>query len=151
MGELPMKVYTCTAIPARCDSEGNLLPPASTNAPFFNPSRIQSNDQRNDVFITTHEAIGAWMGAHAPPNAQEWIPLWNYAISLLTGALSEPVDDIDHPLLTMANVVTTPHIGYVTREEWELQFSAIFDQINAYASGTPVNVVNPDVLTTMRR
>jgi D-3-phosphoglycerate dehydrogenase / 2-oxoglutarate reductase len=63
----------------------------------------------------------------------------------------EPVDDIDHPLITMANVVATPHIGYVTREEWELQFSAIFDQINAYASGTPVNVVNPDVLTTMRR
>jgi D-3-phosphoglycerate dehydrogenase len=50
----------------------------------------------------------------------------------------------------MANVVATPHIGYVTGEEWELQFSAIFDQINAYASGAPVNVVNPDVLTTMR-
>jgi D-3-phosphoglycerate dehydrogenase len=63
----------------------------------------------------------------------------------------EPLHDADHPLLTMANVVATPHIGYVTREEWELQFSAIFDQINAYASGTPINLVNPDVLATMRR
>jgi D-3-phosphoglycerate dehydrogenase / 2-oxoglutarate reductase len=63
----------------------------------------------------------------------------------------EPVHDTDHPLLTMANVVATPHIGYVTREEWELQFSAIFDQVNAYASGTPVNIVNPDVLTSRRR
>jgi len=60
----------------------------------------------------------------------------------------EPVHDPQHPLLTMDNVVCTPHIGYVTREEWELQFSDIFDQINAYAAGTPINVVNPEVLTT---
>ena len=44
------------------------------------------------------------------------------------------------------NVVCTPHIGYVTREEWELQFADVFDQINAYAAGSPINVVNPDVL-----
>ena len=46
----------------------------------------------------------------------------------------------------MRNVIATPHIGYVTHEEWELQFSDIFDQINAYAAGTPINVVNPEVL-----
>jgi D-3-phosphoglycerate dehydrogenase len=46
----------------------------------------------------------------------------------------------------MENVVCTPHIGYVTREEWEVQFSDIFDQVNAYAGGAPINVVNPDVL-----
>jgi D-3-phosphoglycerate dehydrogenase / 2-oxoglutarate reductase len=34
----------------------------------------------------------------------------------------------------------------VTSEEWELQFSDIFDQVNAYADGAPINVVNPDVL-----
>ena len=43
----------------------------------------------------------------------------------------------------MDNVVATPHIGYVSRDEWELQFADIFDQINAYAAGTPTNVVNP--------
>ena len=47
---------------------------------------------------------------------------------------------------SMDNVVCTPHIGYVTREEYELQFADIFDQINAYAAGTPINVVNPEVL-----
>ncbi len=46
----------------------------------------------------------------------------------------------------MDNVVCTPHIGYVTREEWELQFVDIFDQINAFAAGAPTNVVNPEVL-----
>jgi D-3-phosphoglycerate dehydrogenase / 2-oxoglutarate reductase len=58
----------------------------------------------------------------------------------------EPVTDPQHPLLAMANVVATPHLGYVTCEEYELQFTDIFDQITAYAAGTPINVVNPDVL-----
>jgi len=53
----------------------------------------------------------------------------------------EPV--ADHPLLTMDNVVCTPHIGYVTRDEWEVQFSDVFDQINAFEAGTPKNIVNP--------
>jgi D-3-phosphoglycerate dehydrogenase len=55
----------------------------------------------------------------------------------------EPLRDPADPLLAMDNVVCTPHIGYVTREEYELQFADVFDQINAYAAGVPVNVVNP--------
>jgi D-3-phosphoglycerate dehydrogenase len=58
----------------------------------------------------------------------------------------EPLTDTHHPLLTMENVVCTPHIGYVSREEYEIQFSDIFDQIAAYAAGAPINVVNPEVL-----
>jgi len=58
----------------------------------------------------------------------------------------EPVLNAKHPLLAMENVVCTPHLGYVTREEWELQFADIFDQILAFAAGKPINVVNPDVL-----
>jgi D-3-phosphoglycerate dehydrogenase / 2-oxoglutarate reductase len=61
----------------------------------------------------------------------------------------EPLTDIHHPLLTMDNVVCTPHIGYVTREEYEIQFADIFDQIIAYASGKPINVVNPEVLKSI--
>jgi D-3-phosphoglycerate dehydrogenase len=60
----------------------------------------------------------------------------------------EPVRDTGHPLLNMPNVVCTPHIGYVSREEYETQFTDIFDQITAYAGGNPINVVNPDVLTS---
>ena len=58
----------------------------------------------------------------------------------------EPVMDTQHPLLTMDNVVCTPHIGYVTREEYEIQFAEIFEQIAAYCAGSPINVVNPEVL-----
>jgi len=63
----------------------------------------------------------------------------------------EPVRDTSHPLLTMPNVVCTPHIGYVTREEYEVQFTDIFDQIVAYAAGAPINVVNPEVLKVAAR
>jgi D-3-phosphoglycerate dehydrogenase len=62
----------------------------------------------------------------------------------------EPVLDQHYPLLTMGNVLCTPHIGYVTREEYELQFSEIFDQITAYCAGKPTNVVNPEVLDSLR-
>jgi D-3-phosphoglycerate dehydrogenase len=62
----------------------------------------------------------------------------------------EPLRDARHPLLAMNNVVCTPHIGYVSLDEWELQFADIFDQINAYDAGSPINVVNPEVLTRAR-
>lgn len=58
----------------------------------------------------------------------------------------EPLVDPHDPLLGMGNVVCTPHIGYVTRDEYELQFSDIFDQIVAYAGGDPIHVVNPESL-----
>jgi D-3-phosphoglycerate dehydrogenase len=62
----------------------------------------------------------------------------------------EPLRDPNHPLLRMDNVVCTPHIGYVTRDEYEVQFSDVFDQIIAYGAGTPINVVNPKVFDVLR-
>jgi D-3-phosphoglycerate dehydrogenase / 2-oxoglutarate reductase len=62
----------------------------------------------------------------------------------------EPVTDPKHPLLNMPNVICTPHIGYVTNEEYETQFIDIFDQINAYAASKPINVINTAVLEHTR-
>lgn len=62
----------------------------------------------------------------------------------------EPLRDPDDPLLGLPNVICTPHIGYVTRDEYELQFTDIFNQIIAYVDDTPTNVVNPDVLAARR-
>jgi D-3-phosphoglycerate dehydrogenase len=62
----------------------------------------------------------------------------------------EPLTDTNDPLLNMPGVVCTPHIGYVTRDEYDLQFADIFDQILAYAAGTPINVVNPQSLAVAR-
>jgi D-3-phosphoglycerate dehydrogenase len=60
----------------------------------------------------------------------------------------EPVLDTNHPLLRRDDVVCTPHIGYVSRDEYEIQFADIFDQIIAWQAGAPINVVNPEVLTS---
>jgi len=62
----------------------------------------------------------------------------------------EPLRDTSHPLLNMDNAICTPHLGYVTREDHEIAFAEIFDQINAYAAGAPINVVNPDALGKAR-
>lgn len=58
----------------------------------------------------------------------------------------EPVRDPQHPLLQLPNAICTPHIGYVTEDEYETQFSDVFDQIVSYAAGKPIHVVNPAVL-----
>ncbi len=59
----------------------------------------------------------------------------------------EPLRDPGHPLLQLPNAICTPHIGYVTEDEYETQFSDVFDQIVSYAAGKPIHVVNPAVLT----
>ncbi|MEO1248383.1 MAG: D-2-hydroxyacid dehydrogenase family protein [Pseudomonadota bacterium] len=56
----------------------------------------------------------------------------------------EPLRDASHPLLTHPNVLPTPHIGYVTEDEFDLQFTDIFDQVNAFAQGAPINMINPE-------
>jgi D-3-phosphoglycerate dehydrogenase len=56
----------------------------------------------------------------------------------------EPLLDPNDPLLQMDQVVCTPHLGYVTSDEYEIQFADIFDQIVAYAVGQPTNVINPE-------
>lgn len=58
----------------------------------------------------------------------------------------EPLRDTAHPLLTGPNVLPTPHIGYVTEDELDLQFADIFDQINAFADGAPIHMINPEVI-----
>ena len=58
----------------------------------------------------------------------------------------EPTTDIGNPLLSMPNVVCVPHIGYVTHEEYNIQFTDIFEQIVQFVKGTPIHVVNPPVL-----
>jgi len=58
----------------------------------------------------------------------------------------EPITNANDPLVSLDNLIATPHIGYVTHEEYEIQFRDIFDQIVAYAAGAPINVINPEVL-----
>jgi D-3-phosphoglycerate dehydrogenase / 2-oxoglutarate reductase len=55
---------------------------------------------------------------------------------------SEPVLGADHPLLHLPNCLCTPHIGFVERDNYEAYFGIAFDNINAYAAGSPQNDVS---------
>ena len=57
---------------------------------------------------------------------------------------TEPLTDPKDPLIAHDRVICTPHIGYVTEDELDMQFGDIYDQINAYAAGTPIHPVNPE-------
>ena len=57
---------------------------------------------------------------------------------------TEPLRDPNHILLSHPNVVPTPHIGYVTEDEFELQFNDIFEQVQAFAAGAPIHMINPE-------
>jgi D-3-phosphoglycerate dehydrogenase / 2-oxoglutarate reductase len=46
-------------------------------------------------------------------------------------------------LLRLPNVLATPHIGYVERDSYELYFRSAFENILAFANGTPKNLVFP--------
>lgn len=62
---------------------------------------------------------------------------------------SEPILQ-GHPLLRLENAVCTPHIGYVEQDNYELYFSAAFDNLLNFVNGNPTNIVNPEALRVKR-
>lgn len=58
----------------------------------------------------------------------------------------EPVNDPSHPLLTMNNVLATPHVGFVELDNYELYFGTAFDNVLAFLSKEPRNLVNPEAV-----
>jgi len=48
----------------------------------------------------------------------------------------------DHPLLVAPNTVLTPHLGYVTRENYRLYYEGAVEAIRAWQRGAPVRVLS---------
>ena len=48
----------------------------------------------------------------------------------------------DHPYRTMANVLATPHIGFVTLENYEIFYSQSLENLKAYLAGEPIRVID---------
>ena len=54
----------------------------------------------------------------------------------------------DHPFLKLTNTILAPHNGYVTEESYRAFYTGVLEDINAFAGGEPIRVVNPEVLAS---
>ena len=48
----------------------------------------------------------------------------------------------DHPLLAAPNTVLTPHLGYVTEENYRAYFAGAVEAVEAWEAGTPIRVIS---------
>ncbi len=47
-----------------------------------------------------------------------------------------------HPFRTLDNVLATPHVGYVSRQNYQQFFSQMIEDIQAWTAGSPVRLLN---------
>jgi phosphoglycerate dehydrogenase-like enzyme len=56
-----------------------------------------------------------------------------------------------HPLTVLDNTLLVPHIGYVTREQYQVRYRDTVEDVAAYLRGEPLRVLNPEALDTARK
>ncbi len=59
---------------------------------------------------------------------------------------AEPTGAELDALLTLENVLCTPHLGYVEQNSYELYFRIAFENVNAFCQGEAQHIANPEVL-----
>jgi phosphoglycerate dehydrogenase-like enzyme len=50
----------------------------------------------------------------------------------------------DHPILSAPNTVLTPHLGYVTEENYRVYFQGAVEAVEGYLKGSPLRVLRAD-------
>ena len=48
---------------------------------------------------------------------------------------------LDHPFRRLENVVVTPHIGYITAQQYELFYGQVVEDIEAFLKGEPMRIL----------
>ena len=65
--------------------------------------------------------------------------------SVIAGAALDVFDEeplpVDHPLRRLENALLTPHLGYVTTENYRLAYGEAVEDIRAFLAGAPVRVL----------
>ncbi|WP_210639012.1 MULTISPECIES: D-2-hydroxyacid dehydrogenase family protein [unclassified Pseudomonas] len=49
----------------------------------------------------------------------------------------------DHPFRTLDNVLATPHVGYVSRQNYQQFYSMMIEDLQAWAAGKPIRLLTP--------
>jgi phosphoglycerate dehydrogenase-like enzyme len=56
-----------------------------------------------------------------------------------------------HPLTVLDNTLLVPHIGYVTKEQYQVRYRDTVENVAAYLRGEPLRVINPEALDAARK
>jgi phosphoglycerate dehydrogenase-like enzyme len=56
----------------------------------------------------------------------------------------------DHPFMRLDNTVLAPHLGYVTREQYQVRYRETVEDVAAYLKGEPLRVLNAEARETAR-
>jgi D-3-phosphoglycerate dehydrogenase len=51
---------------------------------------------------------------------------------------------LDHPFRKMDNVVLTPHLGYVSTQNYRAYFKGVVEDIRGWIDGKPVRAISAD-------
>jgi phosphoglycerate dehydrogenase-like enzyme len=93
---------------------------------LMKPGSILVNTSRSAIII--QDALLAALGSGAPKVA---------AIDVFD---IEPLEENNRVLQT-PGVIATPHLGYVTEDQYRIFYSGALEDIAAWAAGTPINVL----------
>jgi phosphoglycerate dehydrogenase-like enzyme len=56
-----------------------------------------------------------------------------------------------HPFLALDNTLLAPHMGYVTKDQYQVRYRETVENIAAYLKGEPLRVLNPEVRASLRK
>jgi phosphoglycerate dehydrogenase-like enzyme len=74
--------------------------------------------------------------------------------SVIAGAALDVFEEeplpVDHPLRRLENALLTPHLGYVTDENYRLAYGEAVEDIRAFLAGAPVRVIHPEEAGSVR-
>ncbi len=70
--------------------------------------------------------------------------LQNRRIQAAIDVFNEEPLPADHPLRSAPNVVLTPHVGYGTREMYQIFYRNSIENTLAFLDGAPIRQYSPD-------
>lgn len=93
---------------------------------LMKPDSLFVNTSRAELV----EANALYIEMHANPTKRAALDVFSI----------EPATTANEPLLSLANVLCSPHLGYVEKGSYELYFKIAFENVVAFAQGKPQNL-----------
>lgn len=97
--------------------------------------------KRDALFVNTARA-----GLLAPGALEQALDAGRPGFAAIDVFDNEPLTDPNDSLLRRANVLATPHIGFVEQDNYEAFFSGAFENILRFASGDTAHLINASAL-----